>query len=204
MHAIWIWGTAIVVYGLFRFWYDGRRGALTPQEIDGYLERLTVSPDADPARLEVIRKFLERDDGREFFMVNLVRLQPGPVASPATGEDMPAAKVLEGYTGSFVPALMRRAGHPSLVARAAGSYVEAWGVEADPGWSFAGVMRYRSRRDMIELVVDPRFESKHAFKLAAVATTLAFPAVGARFVAGPRVLVALVLALIAALVQIAR
>jgi hypothetical protein len=106
MHAVWIWATAIVVYGLFRLWYDGWRGPLTPQEIEGHLERLRPSSDADSARMEAVRGFLERDDGREFFMLNLVRLQPEPVARPYTGERMPAVKVLEGYTGSLVPALI--------------------------------------------------------------------------------------------------
>jgi hypothetical protein len=98
-----------------------------------------------------------------------------------------------------MPALLRRAGHPALIGRAAGSYVERWGVEPDPGWSVAGVIRYRSRRDMMELATDPAFEPAHAFKIAALANTLAFPLSPAFVVAGPRIWVALVFALLAAL-----
>jgi hypothetical protein len=110
---------------------------------------------------------------------------------------------MAGYTRRFMPALFRRAGHPALFGRAAGGYVEAWGVEPDPGWSVSGVIRYRSRRDMIELATDPAFESAHAFKIAALEKTLAFPLSPAWVVAGPRFVVAARLALGAAFCHVA-
>ena len=101
-----------------------------------------------------------------------------------------------------MPALLRRGCHPALFGRAAGGYVEHVAVEPDPGWTFAGVVRYRSRRDLVALVTDPRFAPSHAYKLAAVSHTLAFPLAPGFVVLGPRVWVALVLALAAALVQL--
>ena len=80
--------------------------------------------------------------------------------------------------------------------------VEHWGVEPDPGWSMAGVIRYRSRRDMIELATDPAFAPAHAFKIAAMSHTLAFPVAPGFTVLGPRVWLALVLGLLASLGQL--
>jgi hypothetical protein len=77
-------------------------------------------------------------------------------------------------------------------------------VEPDPGWSFGAAIRYRSRRDMIELVNDPRFADAHAFKRAAIENTLAFPTAPAGVVVGPKVWVAMALALAAAGAQLAR
>ena len=88
-------------------------------------------------------------------MLNLVRLQPGPVATPGCGEPQPARRVLEGYTDTSCRRSSARAGHPAFFGRAAGGYLEQWDVAPDPGWSFGGVIRYRSRRDMMELVTDP-------------------------------------------------
>jgi len=203
MHAAWIWGAALALYGGFHAWYGGVRGPLRPSEIDAYLARLPASARTEPERVAAVRAFLTADDGREFFMVNLVRLHPQPVPDPVSGETKPARDVLEGYTSHFMRALFLRAGHPAFFGRAAGGYVEQWGVEPDPGWSFAGMIRYRSRRDMIELVVDERFEPAHVFKRAAISNTFAFPAAPGFVAVGPRVGVALALALLAALAQLA-
>jgi len=203
MHAGWIWGAALLLYGAFSLWYNNLRGPLGPEEIERFLERAQAQSSVEPDRLATLRRFLEADDGGEFFMLNLVRLQPGPVATPGSGEPQHARRVLAGYTGHFMPALFARAGHPALFGRAAGGYLEEWGVAPDPGWSFAGVIRYRSRRDMIELATDPAFEPAHVFKVAAMASTLAFPLRPAFVVAGPRVWLALGLALLAALGQLA-
>ena len=199
MHAGWIWGAALLGYGLFALWYDNWRGPLDAQEIDVLIERARTQGHIEPDRLATVRAFLEADDGGEFFMLNLLRVQPEPIPVPGSDEKRPAREVMEGYTKHFMPALFRRAGHPALIGRAAGGYVEHWGVEPDPGWSVAGVIRYRSRRDMMELATDPAFEPAHAFKIAALANTLAFPLSPAFVVAGPRIWVALVFALLAAL-----
>jgi hypothetical protein len=202
VRARWLWIASLALYAGFFFWYQNLRGPLTPAEIDDAIARLST-PDRDPAQLATLRAFLEADDGGEFFMVNLIRMHPGDVAEPGTGATRPASKVLEGYTGPFMRALFLRAGHIALGGRAAGRYVEQWGVEPDPGWSFAGVIRYRSRRDMLALVTDPAFEPAHVYKLAAMANTLAFPIAPAFQFAGPRVWVALALALVAALGHVA-
>jgi hypothetical protein len=202
MRPLWIWAAAIALYGLFWLWYVGFRGPLTPEEVGVLMSRFaTLEAPLEPARLAAVRRFLEADDGREFFMVNLVRLHPGLVAEPgsSSGEARPARDVLERYTDYFMPQLLRRAGHPAFFARGAGGYVEAWGVEPDAGWSFAGMIRYRSRRDMAELATDPAFAKAHVFKVAAIERTLAFPAAPGFAVLGPRVWVALLFGLLAAL-----
>jgi hypothetical protein len=167
------------------------------------LARLEAQSAIEPERLASARRFLEADDGREFFMVNVIRLHPQPVATPGTGELAPPRQVLEGYTGPFMRALFRRAGHPAFAGPAAGRYLEQWGVEPDPGWSFAGVIRYRSRRDMAELASAPEFEPAHVFKRAAMERTFAFPVTPALLFFGPRVWVALALGLVAALAHLA-
>ena len=204
MTGLGIWGAALFLYGAFRLWYDGRRRPLSAAEIDGFMARIERSAPGQHSDPAILRAFLEKDDGREFLMLNLVRLHPQPVADPYGGEPAPAAAMLKRYTDAFVPALMRRGGHPALVAVPAGGYVDAWQAPPDPGWTLVGVMRYRSRRDMMELATDPRFLAKHPFKVAALSATYSFPtAPGVMLVAGPRVWVALVLALGAALLQLA-
>jgi hypothetical protein len=203
MNELWIWLGAVALYVAFRLWYDGWRGPLRPEEIASYMERLEPGALSDPEELEIIRRFLEEDDGREFIMLNLVRLNTEPGSHPETGERMSPAELLQGYLGTFIPKLVRRAGHPLLQARKVGGYVDSWNVEPDPGWSFMGYVRYRSRRDLAALAASPEFLASHPFKAAAMANTFNFPTQPMiTFYAGPRVWVALLLALAAALTHL--
>ncbi|MBU6407433.1 MAG: hypothetical protein KGS44_09920 [Alphaproteobacteria bacterium] len=205
MKTFLVWLPALALYAMFLGWYVNWRGPVTPAEINGLMQRLEASGAGDTGRndLQTMRAFLEADDGREFFMLNLVRVSPGKVADPVTGVERPAREVLEGYTKVFMPALFARGGHPAIVARKAGGYFDAWGVQADPGWSIIGYMRYRSRRDLALLASDPRFSGAHEFKFAAMPNTFSFPTQPLLMaLQGPSVWVGALLALCAALAQI--
>ena len=134
-------------------------------------------------------------------MLNLVKVASGLAAHPETGEQVPARSLLDHYSRHFIRRLFLRGGHPALVARKVGPYVDAWGdVQPDPGWSIMGYMRYRSRRDLLALASDPGFGPIHVYKALGTATTLSFPT--QRMLSlyiGPRVWVLLVLLLLAAL-----
>ena len=199
------WGLALLAYGLFLAWYVNWRGPLSKGEVQSALADLIATGVELEGRndLATLQAFLEADDGREFFMLNLVRIAPGDIPDPVSGQPKPARQVMEGYTRMFLPALFARGGHPALVARKVGGYFDAWGVEADPGWSIIGYMRYRSRRDLAALVVDPRFAGAHEFKFAAMPQTYSFPTKPQMMtVAGPKVWVPLSLALTAALAHL--
>ena len=81
--------------------------------------------------------------------------------------------------------------------------VEAWGIQAAEPWSLAGLVRYRSRRDMIEIATDPAFGDAHLYKQAAMDQTIAVPVEPFFSLASPRWLVALLLVAIGALGQLA-
>ena len=95
-----IWLGALAAYGLFAGWYTNWRGPLRPAEVERLMAHFAAAGAGDEGRnsLATLRAFLEADDGREFFMLNLVRLAPGDVIDPASGEARPARAILEGYT----------------------------------------------------------------------------------------------------------
>ena len=172
--GFWVWGLALLVGAVFIGWYCNWRGPLTPDEIERYLDRLQGDGGGDRNDLSILRKFLEADDGREFVMLNLVKtVREAP--DPRTGTPTSGAVLLNRYTSVFMRALLMRGGHPAIAARKIGGYIDAWHTHPDPGWNIVGFMRYRSRRDMMELVVDPRFLPAHDFKFAAMAETFSFP-----------------------------
>jgi len=199
----WLWAGTAALYALFRAWYGNRRGKLTPAEIDFYLDRGRQHGADAVNDLSIIRQFLEQDDGREFFMVNLVKTT-GQIPHPETGAPTTGQAMLQHYSKTFVKNMIRYAGHPALATRKIGGYVDAWNVPPDPGWQITGFMRYRSRRDMIDMATDPQFNAIHKFKIAGVAETFSFPSQPMiMLLAGPRVTVALILLLAAAFIQIA-
>ncbi|MCB1686960.1 MAG: hypothetical protein KDI33_00655 [Halioglobus sp.] len=205
--AIAIWVGAFVAYIVFRLWYDGLRKPLTKGEIADFIQLLEqrATSGVDTQDLAVVRKFMEEDDGRDFIMVNILQFNRSPVKHPDTGKDARADAVLSEYFRPFMGQVMRRAGHPVLSTRAVGGYLDAWNTPPDPGWHAAGLIRYRSRRDCMQLsLANAEFYKLHKYKIAALQQTFAFPSrTQMGLYASPRVTVALVLALAAALLQLA-
>jgi hypothetical protein len=204
MPGWWVWLVAAALYGAFRLFYDNWRGKLTQAEIDTMLAQAEAQGAGEINDLSIVRTFLEADDGREFVMANLVRVPETMVTDPDTGAQVPAEDMMKAYSKAFMPRLIKHGGHPALAARKVGGYVDAWKVGPDPGWTIVGFMRYRSRRDMLKMVVDPTFNDAHKYKLLGVAETFSFPTQPfIRLYASPRVTVLLILALAAALTQLA-
>jgi len=54
------------------------------------LARLEQNPQVEPERLDAVRRFLESDDGGEFYMFNVISTFREPVEMPGTGEKKPA------------------------------------------------------------------------------------------------------------------
>ena len=204
--ALSIWVTTLLVYLVFRLWYDGLRKPLTAEEVEEYTRLLEERAGAgDEVDLAVMRKFLEEDDGKEFIMMNLLQYNPSPMKHPDTGCDAQAESIIQEYFKPFMGQVIRRAGHPVIAGRAVGGYLDAWNTPPDPGWHGAGLIRYRSRRDIIELsLASAKFQDLHKYKVAALKQTISFPTqTQMGLYASPRVTVAMALALAAALLQLA-
>jgi hypothetical protein len=106
MGAPWIWLGAALLYVAFGGWYENWRGPLRQGEIEQFLAGMQGTPGAELNDLAVLRRFLETDDGREFLMLNLVRLAPGDVPHPETGVPTPAPALIRRYIAGFMPALL--------------------------------------------------------------------------------------------------
>lgn len=202
--AWWVWLVAAGLYIVFRLWYDNWRGPLSKDEVEHFMRLAQSSPGRDHTDTAVMRAFLEKDDGKEFVMCNLIRLHPQPVIHPATGDMITPLKLIKEYLRPFVVTLLLSGGHPMLTSRKVAGYVDSWNTPPDPGWTAVGMMRYRSRRDAMRLSFDKRFQGGYPFKIAAIEQTFSFPTqVISEMVLRPRGIVALVLALLAALVHLA-
>ncbi|MEZ5551303.1 MAG: hypothetical protein R3E82_10465 [Pseudomonadales bacterium] len=200
MNSRRIWGSLILIYGLFFFWYTSFGGPLTPAEIDEYIGRLETRG-AAPEELMRLREFLESDTGDDFVMMNVIQLKDTPVAVPGISPGESSAEVLERYMAYMWPALLSRACHPVIMGQAAAQALDVWGIDGHGRWSQAAFMRYRSRRDLLEIAGNPDFQDPHEFKIAAMARTIAFPADPWFHAGDPRLLLALLLTLLGLLLD---
>lgn len=198
-----IWGAAALLYVLFLMWHENWSGPLSVAEIAKYEKAINETKTLTPVQRAALLDFARNDDGEEFYMTNLLVIRDGLVRHPDTGESVSPEKMLQLYTAPFISDLMLRAGYPAMAGQVVGGYIDVMGAGANPGWSSVGLVRYRSRRDMLELAFDPSFLGVYAYKQAALQVTYAMPMhndVG--FFMSPRYVLALLLFALAAFAQL--
>lgn len=188
MTSVVRWGVLAVLWLAFTLWYTNLSGPLSDAEIDAWLAR-AAEQGRQGETLARLERFMREDDGRHFVMVNALDLAPEG-----------AEENLGRYMAHMWPALLSRACHPIFAGSAIAEALDLSGIgEAAGGaqvWDQGALMRYRSRRDLVEIALDPAFEAPHAFKLAALTKTIAFPVAPALNPADPRLLSLLVLLVI--------
>jgi hypothetical protein len=108
-------------------------------------------------------------------MVNVIEMRNPPTQIEGVAPGDTASEVMGRYMEYMYPALFSRACHPVLYGEAAAAALDVWGIEGAERWTTAGMMRYRSRRDMLDIASNPAFQGPHEFKLAAMNKTIAFP-----------------------------
>ncbi|MEQ8746218.1 hypothetical protein [Pyruvatibacter sp.] len=173
--GIWIWGTAVALAVVFTAWYHNWRGPLTAAQVEAYTEQLAARTDITPQNLQAIRTFMQDDDGKEFWMLNVIKLHDSAQPHPETGEPTDPADLLTVYSSAFIGRLLLSAGHPVFVADKTGPYVDTFGTSATPQWHFVSMVRYRSRRDLMEAATYEGFPGVHLYKTAAMQRTFNFP-----------------------------
>ena len=170
-----IWLTASALYLAFLYWYINWSGPIAAEEIGSYIEKFSKGSGAAHTDADVVRRFMEEDDGKEFVMQNFVTLHSGKMSHPVTGEQVNPQDVLAGYFKPFAKELFKRGGHPVFMTRKVGGYIDSWNCDKDPQWVATAMMRYKCRRDLIELASDQRFSDIHIFKTSAIDKTVSFP-----------------------------
>jgi hypothetical protein len=165
-----------VSYGLFFLWYGGRTAPLSADEVGALIaaieENASGRGGADPALLAAFRRVGEADDGREFYMVNLMRHRSKALypAGYDYGDDVQAAE--RRYASGILPRLLKRAALPVFVGTPTGLFLQPEGADV---WDQVGIVRYRSRRDFLEMVAEPELSSIGVHKWASIEKTQVFP-----------------------------
>ena len=144
------------VYGVFLYWYGGSSTAMSPSEVDTRLQSvrsvvLAKGNTPDEHLLSGLKALAASDDGREFFMVNLIKFRDKAIYPPELlaqyGDDARDADAR--YSKAVAPFLIKNGNFPVYLSEVQGRFLHADGAT---DWDRVAIVRYRSRRDMFEMV----------------------------------------------------
>ena len=153
-----------IVFVTFSVWYGGNGKPLSKEEGNRLIADLRAayenSPERDSGFAENLEEMIPRDDGKEFYAVNLEKLKAGDAARDAD----------RAYTNVVFPLLIKRGGHPVFVSDRAGLMLGEYGNEVDR----VSVVRYRSLRDLIDMAKAPAMIANSHHKFDALEHTEVF------------------------------
>jgi len=163
------------LYAAFLLWYGGSGRPLTREEIEGYLAALRRNAGEGAAgliHLDEVERMVERDDGREFVMQNLIRYRQKALYPPGSGYGDSAPAADRRYGKAILPHLLRYGSLPVFIARRSGDFVEPEGIDR---WDVVAMVRYRSRRDFLRFATAITNNRITQHKWAAIENTQVFP-----------------------------
>ena len=193
-----------VLYVVFFSWYTSFGGPLSSEEIARYTEMVS-SYETDPESLAAWIRFMETDTGDDFVMQNAIDFHDVPLSVAGVDPGDTSAEVMAKYTGPFMGQAFRNAAHPVFLGTAAGAALDVWGIEDAKEWNMGGLVRYRSRRDLLEqaaFIREMGGHNIHDFKIAAIRKTIAFPVDPWFQLGDPRLVLALVFGIVGLSVEV--
>lgn len=153
-------------------WY----GPITTAEADRYMmavEKLPIPKDERAATLAAVRAFMAEDDGRPFYMLNLMRYYPvlrpiegSPVIFSGTPQESNAY-----YEEQVMPLLFKVGGYPAYAGSINGRNVLSPQAEVND-WSRLLLVRYPSRHAFMDLMSNPAYAPLAPYKLMALKVVL--------------------------------
>ena len=199
------------VYIVFFFWYTDIEGALSQEEIQGFLNkheqniidnRLSTNLEELQLRMDFLRRFMEEDSGRQFIMVNNIEMDPDPGDVPGANSGESADELLSRYMEHMWPNLLKRASHPIFGGNAIWQSMDLVGIKGAETWDQMALMRYKSRRAFMEIVTHPNMMDRHDFKAAAMQKTIAYPVEPFAYFSDLRIILGMLILIIGLSIQV--
>jgi len=153
--------TMTAVLAAFYIWYQGGRSPLSTQEQNTYTERVTALQASTHGYLDAaaIKEFLSTDDGRPFFVINLFKFRPHATYTDGRVSTATGASAFKQYTQAVLPVWLPRGTHPAFFTELSATNKNEWDL--------VSVVRYRSRRDYVEIITDAAYLAALPHRLAA-------------------------------------
>ena len=168
----------LLAYLLGLSWYGGSGDPVKDAELESYIKALVSNADVrgrdtDKA-VNYMRRLAEKDDGNEFIMVNLIRFRETSLYSkdsPWVAETDPMIADAR-YGDGVIPLLLKRGSLPVFVSSVSGGFINE---TTHSEWDMVAMVRYRSVRDMLQMMVEMSSTDLADHKWAAIEQTHVFP-----------------------------
>jgi hypothetical protein len=171
----------VVIWAFVAKRYYGPAKPLTKDEIDKHVERLlhmfmTVGvPDGNGGgdvekALDDFREFAQEDDGKPFYMVNLMKWRDKALFNPAIeGVDGLSVKDADlAYNEKLFYELTKNAGHAAYLSSAFKNAFNFGLTDESDNWGEVAIFRYSSRRDFLNMISSESYRNIVYFKLASM------------------------------------
>ncbi len=156
MKRRYLWLFAALLYVVFFSWYTNFDGPMEDDEIQQVLIQAKANGRSAES-LETLELFMRGDTGNDFIMINLLDMNESPPDLPATGRGAGPMQLINHYMEHMYPAQFKRASHPIFFGRAVADAMDISGIEGASHWDQGALFRYRSRRDIIAIATNPKF-----------------------------------------------
>lgn len=179
LHRFRAWIVLGALYAGFFLWYTPLGGPLSEEEIAHYEDALRELVRSDEAFAR-FQAFMRSDTGDDFAMFNAIAFRDRPTPTEGLEPGASARDALRRYGEPFFRLAAPKATHPVMIGAAAAGALDLWGIDGAEHWDQGALVRYRSRRDLMNQVVALAERARdgediHRFKIAALEKTIAYP-----------------------------
>ena len=172
------YGILVAVYIAWFIWYGGNGVPITDKELEQHIalmKKKSSSSEIKQAETEVLmRKLAMSDSGGDFLMVNLIRFRPVALyPEDSIWANETDALAADGrYTAGVIKELLARGSLPILKADTTNVFIvdEDW-----RNWDVVAIVRYRSVKDMLDMIVGMADSGLAIHKFASIEQTHVFP-----------------------------
>jgi uncharacterized protein (DUF1330 family) len=146
---------------IFIIWYHGGNSPLTDKEVSYYIQKIEAQHN-NPGKhkIKVLKSFLENDDGKSFYTVNLYQYAKIAQYSQKKLNTISGRDAFDIFSNKMVRLLAKHGSHPI--------FGSDWSHTLTSSWDRVVIVRYRSRRDIAEIFINPEFTRASVHKWAAI------------------------------------
>ncbi len=144
-------------------WYGVQPGVLTQAEIDEYMATISAQKQNPGGQhdLKSLRTFLETDDGKPFYTLNMYRFNDrAQYITSDESDQLSGSQAYQKFADVMIKLLAKQGSHPVFGSR--------WVSPQNNNWDQVVVVRYRSRKDMAEIFSKDAFAEASKHKWAAI------------------------------------
>jgi len=146
----------------FMYWYQWSTQILSTYEVNKYMEIIEGQTKNTSAihDLPALRKFLNEDDGKPIFTVNLYSFHKIANYPHDSGFYGSGEQAYDRFSKVMLSLMLKHGSHPIF-----GSY---WSDSSNDSWDRIVIVRYRSRRDLVDLFTTNDFAEASLHKWASL------------------------------------